>query len=226
MALLLIRHGQASFGSADYDRLSERGHAQCARLGEWLARTGHRFPRVLIGGMRRHRQSLDALAASYDTALPEAEIDTDLDEFDHHSVIETFLATHPDRPGTLAAAAAQQDPRALYLMIREALRRWSRGELDGVTETWADFQQRVRRASHRLQAMASEAPVLVMTSGGVIAQLVQAAMDMPDHRAVELNLSIRNSAISELQPEDQGLRLLSWNGVPHLADARDLWTHY
>jgi len=33
--LYLVRHGQASFGAADYDNLSELGHKQSARLGEY-----------------------------------------------------------------------------------------------------------------------------------------------------------------------------------------------
>ena len=36
--LYLVRHGQASFGAADYDRLSERGEQQSVWLGEYFAR--------------------------------------------------------------------------------------------------------------------------------------------------------------------------------------------
>ena len=43
MSLLLVRHGQASFGAADYDQLSGRGVEQSRRLGDWLADGGHRF---------------------------------------------------------------------------------------------------------------------------------------------------------------------------------------
>ena len=32
--LYLVRHGQASFGSANYDQLSALGQRQCRRLGE------------------------------------------------------------------------------------------------------------------------------------------------------------------------------------------------
>ena len=51
MSLLLVRHGQASFGAADYDQLSERGQVQSRRLGDWLAQGGHRFEAVVVGGM-------------------------------------------------------------------------------------------------------------------------------------------------------------------------------
>ena len=35
--LWLVRHAQASFGSDDYDRLSERGEQQAVRFARWLA---------------------------------------------------------------------------------------------------------------------------------------------------------------------------------------------
>ena len=56
MTLLLVRHGQASYGAADYDQLSERGRVQSRRLGDWLVRGDHRFRAVVVGGMRRHRR--------------------------------------------------------------------------------------------------------------------------------------------------------------------------
>ncbi|MCO8647501.1 histidine phosphatase family protein, partial [Burkholderia multivorans] len=36
--LFLVRHGQASFGTDDYDRLSDVGVQQGVWLGEYLAR--------------------------------------------------------------------------------------------------------------------------------------------------------------------------------------------
>ena len=54
--LYLVRHGQASFGAADYDRLSDLGHRQCAQLGAWMEARGLRFEGVLRGSLRRHRE--------------------------------------------------------------------------------------------------------------------------------------------------------------------------
>ena len=43
--LYLVRHGQASFGADDYDKLSDLGHRQCVRLGEYFRDKGVRFVR-------------------------------------------------------------------------------------------------------------------------------------------------------------------------------------
>ena len=63
--LYLVRHGQASFGAADYDQLSELGQRQCHALGQWFAERGVQFDAVLRGTLRRHAQSLDALAVGH-----------------------------------------------------------------------------------------------------------------------------------------------------------------
>ena len=40
--LYLVRHGQASFGTDDYDRLSDLGKAQSRTTGRFLASQGDR----------------------------------------------------------------------------------------------------------------------------------------------------------------------------------------
>ena len=57
--LLLVRHGQASFGAADYDELSALGEEQSRLLGASLAARGVRPDVVLRGSMQRHRQTAD-----------------------------------------------------------------------------------------------------------------------------------------------------------------------
>ena len=65
-----------------------------------------------------------------------------------------------------------------------------------------------------------------ISSAGVISRLAALALEVPDARAVELNLSLRNSALSEFVNFGGRLRLNTWNALPHLHGARDLWTYY
>ena len=91
--LLLVRHGQASFGAADYDRLSDLGHRQCVRLGQYLRERGARFEAVVTGTLKRHTQSWQGIAEGlhlpHDTwqdALPWP----GLNEYDSEAVIAYF----------------------------------------------------------------------------------------------------------------------------------------
>lgn len=227
MSLLLVRHGQASAGTDDYDRLSPRGVEQSRRLGLWLAATGHQFDAVVLGGMRRHRQTFEALAEAYASdraALPEPVVDSDLNEFDHHGVFDGFRRQHPAHPSLEVSDSGGL--QALGAMIHAALLAWSRDELPGVSEPWQAFGERVNAAGARLLRHAHGSNVLVISSGGVISRLAQASLGASDRHAVDLNLSLRNSGLCEFHLRPYGLALASWNGLPHLHDARELWTYY
>ncbi|KFN48909.1 histidine phosphatase family protein [Arenimonas composti] len=227
MSLLLVRHGQASYGAADYDNLSERGWLQARRLGDWLARGGHRFRAVVVGGMRRHRQTAEAVREGFvaaGLAMPEWVDDAGFAEFDHQAVFSTWMKRNADDPIALRAASGQ--PKDVGAMLQAALLAWARDELPGLPESWGGFGARVHAAGERLQALAGGDEALVLTSGGVISRLAQIALDVPDHRAVELNLALRNSALSEFHPHAGRLRLGSWNALPHLHGERELWTYY
>jgi broad specificity phosphatase PhoE len=230
VSLLLVRHGQASAGSDDYDRLSERGREQSRRLGRWLAAAGRRFDRVVVGGMRRHRETLESLAEGYGAPLPEAHVDAGFAEFDHHAVFETFARTHPDHPAVVGVQ--REGLPAFGALIRAALEAWAHERIDPAEETWASFGARVRAAGDRLADNRGHA--LVVTSGGVIARLAQGALDADVPATIDLNLSLRNSGLCEFSPRPHApdapagprLALTRWNALPHLDDARELWTYY
>ena len=80
---------------------------------------------------------------------------------------------------------------------------------------------------HALQA-ATDGKILIVSSGGVIARCAQAALGCDAARTVDLNLSLRNTAISEFRSDGEALRLLTWNALPHYAapSAREWVTYY
>ena len=59
--VLLVRHGQASFGADDYDVLSDRGREQSEVVGRELARRGLRSPVAVAGSLRRQRHTAQIL---------------------------------------------------------------------------------------------------------------------------------------------------------------------
>ena len=77
--VVLVRHGQASFGAEDYDRLSPLGHQQSAWLGEYFVAHGMAFDTVWRGQLRRHRETAEGIATAM--ALPGIAEDARFDEF-------------------------------------------------------------------------------------------------------------------------------------------------
>ena len=75
--LVLVRHGQASFGADDYDKLSELGWRQSRWLGEHFARRGAAFDLVVRGSLRRHAETWVGMAEGLGVAADVVKIPGD-----------------------------------------------------------------------------------------------------------------------------------------------------
>jgi broad specificity phosphatase PhoE len=233
-SLYAIRHAQASFDADHYDLLSARGEEQARLLGAYLAADpDHGFDRVICGGMHRHWQTLSAIEGAFEAAgrsLPAARVDVDFNEFDHGAVIEAFLGEFPDHPEYRGQMPQKSDRIGVTRFLSSALQSWANAELEHrLAEGWRAFGLRVARGHERIRAEAQHGDrILLVSSGGVIARLAQAALEVSDRRTIDFNLSLMNSAISQFSWRDDTLRLHSWNTLPHLSQLgqRQLWSHF
>ncbi len=93
--IYLVRHGQASFGAADYDQLSPLGEEQGRILGRWHRQLGLQVDGVALGGLKRHRQTAEAWSAEMaDAPAPSLwTVDPGFDEYDHR---EMLMRAHPE----------------------------------------------------------------------------------------------------------------------------------
>lgn len=220
--LLLIRHAQASYGSEDYDRLSERGLRQAELLAQWLAaQPEFEFAHVVSGAQRRHAQTLHALQAAAHAVqrpLPAAEVDADWNEFDHESLLRGYAALAADDPD-LPHLHDGREPARVQALLGRAFHAWNSGVLDGaMPETLEAFRTRVRRARDRAEARAGSGTALVVSSGGVIARCAQALLALDEAETVKHNLSLANSGIVEFARSEGSWRLQRWSHLPHLED--------
>jgi broad specificity phosphatase PhoE len=207
--LYLVRHGQASFGSADYDRLSELGGRQCAQLGTYLHERGLRFEGVLRGTLTRHRQSLDAIASTL-PGLPDAIEWPGLNEYDGDALVRAVHA------GPLAPATTPEGYRQHFRLLREGLAQWMAGATQPPgMPSWPGFVAGVSAALDRVRTQ-FDGHVLLVSSGGPIATAVAHVLGAPPSAVIELNLRIRNSALTEFAFTPKRHTLVSYNTVPHL----------
>jgi broad specificity phosphatase PhoE len=220
--IFLVRHGQASFGQADYDQLSPLGQVQAQLLGAWWASCGLQVSRVVTGSMQRHRQTAQACLAELPAGSRPAqcEVDADFDEYDHDQL---FMRAHPQYADPLAAQealAATGNPRkAFAAAFAQAFARWQSGAHDAeYRESWAAFRARTRAALERAAA-ASEAATLVFTSGGPIASITQSVLGLPDDQVCGLNWSLANSAVTKLFARGGRVTLGYLNSIAHLERA-------
>ena len=227
---MLIRHAQASFGAADYDRLSLRGERQAELLGLWIAAHPEwSVQRLVRGTMRRHAQTLDAIVracAAAGRVLPAVEEDAGWNEFDHVALFRAYATRHAEDERVPLMLREPGSP-VVHRLIGDMFAAWARGDLDGaMPESWENFSMRVRQAFDALAQTPGQ--TLVVSSGGSIARCAQAALGIDDARTIALNLSLANSAISHFRHRDDRWDLLDWNTLPHLAAAEHLplTSHY
>ena len=205
--LVLVRHGQASFGADDYDKLSELGWRQSRWLGEYFAERGAAFDRVVRGSLRRHTETLAGIAEGMGRALDWAE-DARLNEYDSHALLRSHLGGKAMPKG--------DDRREHFRILRDAMYAWTDGTLAGDGhEPFAAFRARVLGA---LVAAHEGRPkrVLVVSSGGPISTILAEVLGMPLRGVVDLNLQTRNTGITELQAGASRIHCVSFNNVPHL----------
>ena len=216
----LVRHGQASFGAADYDQLSELGARQCHALGQYLAARGLTFEAVLRGSLRRHTQSLEALTQGYGD-LPAALEWPGLNEYDSEALIRAI------HPGPLAKPDSPEVYRAHFRLLRDALAAWMAGRVAPVgMPSYADWVAGITAALDHVRAKHT-GNVLVVSSGGPISTVVGQVLNTPPQTTIELNLRIRNSALTELAYTPKRHMLVAYNHLPHLdTPERRAWETY
>ncbi|WP_372865500.1 histidine phosphatase family protein [Spongiibacter sp.] len=207
----IVRHGQAAFGTDDYDRLTELGWEQSRLLGEYCQARELHFDAVYTGSMRRHRETLAGLRDVLMTT-PNAEELAGLNEYDFHSMVEAYLPT-------LDEELDLNDARDFYRLLRRALLAWSRDEIPGVKESWAQFEARVRGTMASIAAQSGR--VLVVTSGGASSAILREVLGLSVEKMIEINLQARNTGISQYFCKSGAFQLNSFNAVPHLEQPQD-----
>ncbi len=221
--LYLVRHGQASFGADDYDQLSDLGHRQSVRLGQYLRqRLGDalRFDAVLTGTLRRQLGTWQGIAEG--AGLKARHVSwPGLNEYDSHAVIASI------HPAPLPKPDTPELYRQHFRLLREGLTAWMAGRVqpEGMP-SYADFRAGVVGALDHVRQN-YQGDVLLVSSGGPIATAVAHILQAPVATSIELNLRIRNTAVTEFQFTPRRHQLLTYNTLPHLdaAEFRD-WVTY
>lgn len=213
--VIVVRHGQAAFGTDDYDRLTEVGWEQSRLLGEHFASAEQHFDAVFTGTMRRHRETLagirDVLAQA-DIVTPDAVELAGLNEYDFHSLLDAYIALNGDihEGGKLDLS----DSRMFYRILRLALMAWSRDELMNTAEPWREFEERVRGTLAAMSAVKGR--VLVVTSGGPISAILREVFKLDVETMVNTNLQAKNTGVTRYFTRGTNFSLNMFNAVPHL----------
>ncbi|WDE09863.1 histidine phosphatase family protein [Thalassomonas haliotis] len=238
-ALYLIRHGQASFGQADYDHLSDKGFKQAQLLGEhWRALATP--DKCYSGQLLRHGQSADAfLSACQNKNLPLLK-HPGFNEFDHREVLARYNPRWQDDQHMNADIAGQENPHAfLRQEFSHAMQRWISGAYDDYQDTWSQFKQGcldalqevIIRESHALEAKSLATKslttggknILIFTSGGPISVIIGHILGLGDQQALTISQQLTNTGVTKLLFSQGRLNIDYVNNYRHLEVAGKDW---
>jgi len=234
--LYLVRHGQASAGTHDYDRLSPIGQRQSELLGQWWKSQGFVPDAVHHGSLVRQRHTASLALSAHDNI--ECQEHSGLNEYDHQ-VIDLHYGggCQSDNPESLTF----ED----YVRI---MAKWRDNDIhshpgnagDGhsldssipddqqattgkvAIEPWSDFKQRgwqTIKALHKPEEKTRHE--VYFTSGGVIATLLATVLDLDFEHTIDAIWRIRNSSVTTLHFDGENARLVDFNTVPHLQTQSD-----
>lgn len=210
---MVIRHGQASFGADNYDKLSALGHRQSAAVGQALRDIGWVPDRTLTGTLTRQVETLASMG--FDVG----ETHDGFNEYDFNDLLNArYKGDVPDM--------VKADRKTHFRTLRETVFEWQADQIEGPAESWATFATRVEDARQAACASGAER-VLAVSSGGVIGQLVAASLNAPDKMMMTLNLQIKNTSITKFVFTDKAFFLHEFNASPHMmqGEAVDLLTY-
>lgn len=200
--LLVIRHGQASFGQKNYDVLSDLGHQQAAAVGALLREIDWVPDRLITGTLTRQKETLASMGLEADR-----EEHAGFNEYDFNDLLNArFKGDVPD--------LVKGDRKTHFRALRETVFEWQDAGFDGASETYQEFAARVEAA--RAFATDTKAKrVLVISSGGVIGQLTSVALGASNRQMMNLNLQVKNTSMTRFMFSGSAFSLHEFNATPH-----------
>ncbi len=221
--IFLIRHGQASFGTDDYDRLSVTGHKQSRVAGEYLQGIAKTVDTIYAGSLRRHVETADGIAQSVKTQegnRPEIRIDARLNEVDAESQFKHLVPLLKAADAEIAQLAeeARQSSRSYQKVLARVFAHWQDLPADYPhLESWPTFARRVCGAITDIaQAAGSGANTVVVSSGGSIAAITQHVIGLPKTGAYPLFEALLNCSITRFLHTGTRISLATFNDYSYL----------
>jgi broad specificity phosphatase PhoE len=120
-------------------------------------------------------------------------------------------------PGKLEKPATPEMYRHHFRLLRDGLAQWMAGSTQprGMP-TYENFVAGVAGALDHVRANHYGQHVLIVTSGGPIATAVGHVLGTRPEVTIDLNLRIRNTAITEFAFTPKRHLLVGFNAIPHL----------
>ena len=221
--LYFIRHGQASFGASDYDKLSDTGQLQSVKLAEYLHNAQISFKEIYAGTLLRHRETINeyiSVSKSLNIPISEIQYDERLNEHDTAGILKVLLPVLLSEKPHLREYSDRllSDKKSFQIIFSEMMSMWHSGKYDmkGVM-TWKKFTSDVYGfIDERIDSYNSGENIAIFTSGGPIYVMIMKILSLNLNTAMLVRDQIANTSITKFNYSKDGIMLASFNEYPHL----------
>lgn len=199
--LYLIRHGQASFGADDYDKLSELGCRQAEAMGRYLARHGIHLDAAYSGDLLRQRETAQLALSSQPQGVPH-HVDPRFNEVNNDEQLEHLVPELVESNARLRALMEKglSESKDYQKVIEAVFNYWVSPACQhpGI-QSWEDYSAGVRSAvSDLIREQGAGKTVAVFTSGGTIATIVAQVLGLGGEHTYKFYEPIFNCSMTQL----------------------------
>jgi broad specificity phosphatase PhoE len=218
-SIYLIRHGQASFGSANYDQLSTLGQRQADVTGEFLSTIGLKIDAAVAGTLSRQQETGARVLAGLGDPC-ELQTDRRFNEINNEEQVSALLPGLIDKDPVLAEIAGRDfgDSKDYQKIIDAVFNAWVSPDCPdcGITP-WPVFRDGVQAALKDIMtSVGAGKNTAVFTSGGTIATAVGLIVGAHHSGFYQFYEPVMNCSITRLIYSSKRVSLSNFNDAAHL----------
>ena len=199
--IYLIRHGQASFGADDYDKLSPLGCRQAEVAGQYLRDCGVVLDAAFSGDLLRQRETAQLALGSQSQPVPH-HIDARFNEIRNDEQLKYLM---PEvikiNPQIKALVDKGLSSSKDYQKVIDAVFNYwvSPACKEPRIQSWQDYSESARAALHEvMESQGSGKTLAIFTSGGTIATLVAQVLGLSGQETYKFYEPVFNCSISQV----------------------------
>ena len=199
--IYLFRHGQASFGAEDYDKLSPLGERQASLLGHYLRDSGIVLDVAFSGDLLRQRETAQLAIASQPAGIAH-HIEPRFNEIDNDEQLRYLLPELVKSNARLRELIDRglSSSKDYQKVIDAVFNHWVSPQCNEPRiQSWADYSGGVRAAlAELMQSQGSGKTVGIFTSGGTIATIVAQVLGLSGAQTYQFYEPIFNCSVTQI----------------------------
>jgi len=231
--IYFIRHGQASFGSSDYDVLSPLGHKQARLLADRFIKSENHIDVIYHGTMERQKSTANEFIKKINSVRSFSPDIFEVKEFNEHNTKAMFVSFYDEavkRDSSIEGEMKNifKSNKAFQKVYESIFNIWIEGKVQSdKIISYRDFCSGVNCAIEDIMKTYGKGKVVaVFTSGGPISYAVKKALNLSDEESMKIQWQVVNTGVSQFKSRENNFTLSTFNEFSHLEHPKENFITY